>query len=115
MKSGLKEAEEKAKGFLPTPSFHVLPTLTQCFVLSIFAMSLAGAKRPYTQNDDADIEAAIGSPVAKVFKTNNEHPSHAFFLLEHSVRVVLPEKCQDEDVKAYYQAQLNDPKGTIAE
>lgn len=41
------------------------------------------------------------------------HPTHPYYILDHLVRNVLPEKCRNATVQAYYQAQLDDPDGTI--
>lgn len=43
------------------------------------------------------------------------YPDHPYYLLEHLVHNVLPEKCRHPVVQAYYHAQLNDPDGVIDE
>lgn len=71
---------------------------------------LVTSKRPHADIDAGD---EVESPEVKVVKPNSEHPSHPYYILEHIVRNVLPEKCCHEKVKAFYKTELDKPQETI--
>ncbi|KAH7084802.1 hypothetical protein BKA63DRAFT_498216 [Paraphoma chrysanthemicola] len=67
------------------------------------------SKRTY---GDADLEIAL--PDAKRRATSpSPGPTHPHAILEHLVRVVLPESCRQEAVNKYYEEELRDSTATI--
>lgn len=75
-------------------------------------MSSATMKK-HARTEDADAEYEYPAP--KAARANDQHPSHPFYILDHLVKNVLPEKCRNDRVKAFYQAQLDNPEDTIEE
>lgn len=83
------------------------------FYVFVFTMScLSVEKRP---RDVVDDDAECEYPPVKARRPDEEHPSHPHYILDHLVRHVLPERCRNDKVTAYYKAQLDDPDATIAE
>ena len=65
--------------------------------------------------DDNDAQAEMLSPAAEESRANGEHSSHPYFILEHLMKNVLPEKCRNEKVAAFYKDQLDNPIAAIEE
>ena len=42
-----------------------------------------------------------------------EDSLHPYYLLEYLVKTVIPNRCRNEDVRAFFQAQLDDPDAAI--
>jgi len=74
--------------------------------------SLPVEKRAHGVDDN---NAEYECPPVKAKRQDEEHPSHPFFILDHLVKNVLPERCHNEKVAAYYKGQLDDPEATIKE
>lgn len=69
--------------------------------------TFAASKRA---RDDDQVEA----PPAQVRKSEPTlHPTHPYYLLEHMVMNVLPEKCRHDTAKAFYKDQRDQPDEAI--
>jgi predicted transcriptional regulator len=52
---------------------------------------------------------------AKIVRSDEVHPTHPYYILQHLVKTVLTEKCRNANVKEFYKAQLEYPDVTIEE
>ncbi|KAH8730760.1 hypothetical protein GQ44DRAFT_605810 [Phaeosphaeriaceae sp. PMI808] len=66
-------------------------------------------------HDNADVDAEVACPVAKATKVSSTHPTHPYYILDHLIKNVLPEGCQRETARAFYEAQLEDPEAALEE
>jgi hypothetical protein len=61
--------------------------------------------------DDDDVAEAPRTQVAKI--EPSLHPTHPYYILEHLVKNVLPEKCRHDNAKEFYKEQLDKPDEAV--